>query len=65
MKIITHAEEEETNTMLLFGKLICSLGEVGREGEGGRDGGREGEGRREGGIGGGSGGRKGERKRRE
>ena len=32
MKIITHAEEEETNTMLLVGRLISSHREVGREG---------------------------------
>ena len=49
MKIITHAEEEETNTMLLVGRLIGSHREVGREGgrrkgerEGGREAGREG-----------------------
>ena len=42
MKIIIHAEEEETNTMLLVGRLIGSHREVGREGGGG---GREGEGR--------------------
>ena len=39
MKIITHAEEEETNTMLLVGRLIGSHREVGREEEG-REGGR-------------------------
>ena len=48
MKIITHAEEEETNTMLLVGKLIGSLREVGREGEGGMEGGKERGGGREG-----------------
>ena len=52
MYIITHAEGEETNTMLLVGRLIGSLryggGAGGREGvraggrEGGRAGGREG-----------------------
>ena len=40
MKIITHAEEEETNTMLLVVILIGSYREVGREG--GRKRGREG-----------------------
>ena len=39
MKIITHAEEEETNTMLLVVILIGSYREVGREG--GRERGRE------------------------
>ena len=34
MKIITHAEEEETNTMLLAGRLIGSHIEGGREEEG-------------------------------
>ena len=47
MKIITHAEEEETNTMLLVGRLIGSHREVGREG-GGREGGGREEGREEG-----------------
>ena len=45
MKIITHAEEEEMNTMLLAGRLIGSHREVGREeegNEGGREGGRKG-----------------------
>ena len=37
MKIITHAEEQETNTMLLVGRLIGSHREVG----GGRESGRE------------------------
>ena len=40
MKTITHAEEEETNTMLLVGKLIGSHREVGMEEEG-REGGRK------------------------
>ena len=45
MKIITHAEEDETNTMLLVGRLIGSHREVGgRKGERevGREGGRKG-----------------------
>ena len=44
MKIITHAEEEETNTMLLVGRLIGSHREVRTEGgreEEGREGGRQ------------------------
>ena len=43
MKIIIHTEEEETNTMLLVGRLIGSHREVGRKGEreAGREGGRE------------------------